>query len=131
MLWLRKIKIIVKDKGYITHTQRLWLMNKIKRLFIIAFVVAPLLGCQMDKSSSSIDKPTPHNIALNYLFVHGMCVGYLQNASVTKEQFLALAQLDQQAKLSVVKALTHSNSANLEQAQYLMKQIIVFISPNQ
>lgn len=106
-------------------------MNKIKRLFITALVVAPLLGCQIDKDSSSIDKPTPHNIALNYLFVHGMCVGYLQNASITKEQFLALAQLDQQAKLSVVKALTHPNSANLEQAQYLMKQIIVFISPNQ
>ncbi|CAI3925586.1 hypothetical protein [Commensalibacter papalotli (ex Botero et al. 2024)] len=103
-------------------------MKKIKCLFVLAILVTPLLGCQIDQNSNSYDKPTSHSVALNYLFVHGMCVGYLQNSSITKEQFLALAQLDQQAKLSVVKALTHSNSANLEQAQYLMKQIIAFIS---
>lgn len=105
-------------------------MKKIKRLFVIALLITPLLGCQINTTSNSFDKPTPHSVALNYLFVHGMCVGYLQDSSITKEQFLALAQLDQQAKLSVVKALTHPNSANLEQAQYLMKQIIAFISPD-
>lgn len=106
-------------------------MKKIKRLLAVALLISPLLGCQMERNNSSIDKPTPHSVAINYLFVHGMCVGYLQDPSVTKAQFTALAQLDQEAKLSIIKVLTQPTTTNLEQAQYLMQQIIAFITSNQ
>lgn len=106
-------------------------MKKIKRLLAVFLLISPLLGCQMERANSSIDKPTPNSVAINYLFVHGMCVGYLQDPSVTKAQFTALAQLDQQAKLSIIKVLMHPTTTNLEQSQYLMKQIIAFITSNQ
>ncbi|CAI3924512.1 unnamed protein product [Commensalibacter communis] len=105
-------------------------MKRIKHLLIIALLLFPSVGCQMDRASNSLDEPTLRSVAKNYLFVHGMCMGYLQNPSVTKDQFNALFQLDQQAKLSVIKALNSPNKTNLEQAQYLMKQIIAFLTVN-
>lgn len=102
-------------------------MKRINCLLTVALLFFSLSGCQMGRNSSSIDKPTSRSIAKNYLFVHGMCMGYLQKDSVTREQFNALFQLDQQAKLSVIRALSKPNMTNLEQAEYSMKQIIAFL----
>ncbi|MDI2113674.1 hypothetical protein [Commensalibacter nepenthis] len=103
-------------------------MKRTKCLLIVALLLSPLGGCQMDGANNSLDVPTPRSVAKNYLFVHGMCMGYLQSPLVTKDQFNVLFQLDQQAKLSIIRALDNPSQAHLEQAEYLMKQIITFLT---
>ncbi|MDI2090123.1 hypothetical protein [Commensalibacter oyaizuii] len=106
-------------------------MKKLLCVFVSLFLISTQTGCQTQSDHYLTDQPTPRSLALNYLFVHGMCMGFLQNPDVSFDQFKLLVQYDHQAKLYVVNALSNPSSKNMQKAKDSIEQVIHFITVNQ
>ena len=53
----------------------------------LTFFLFPLSACQSQENSlKSSERLTPHSIAYNYIFTHGMCIGYLGSLSSVSYQ---------------------------------------------
>ncbi|CAK7192178.1 hypothetical protein COMNV_00363 [Commensalibacter sp. Nvir] len=107
-------------------------MLKITQKIVIVLVVFVTFS----KCQSSVDSPYNNGqwtqaLVKTYLLVHGMCIGYLQESTLTPEQFKTLAKLDLQAKHYVVKALIEPNDHNFNNAKVAVVYLINYITQNQ
>ncbi len=101
----------------------------IKRFILLGLSLSlfSLMGCQIkDQTLINFDTITPRSVAYNYIFTHGMCMGYLGSLnSMSLVKFKDLLEKDQNAKYYVVIALAQPNKQNLKQAQFSIEQLLM------
>ncbi len=92
----------------------------------------PLSACQSQENLlKSSKRVTPHSIAYNYIFTHGMCIGYLGSlSSVSLTDFQDIFLKDQNAKHYVMMALSKPNKHNLKNAKNSVEILIQSLNKN-
>lgn len=98
----------------------------------LTFFLFPLSACQSQENSlKSSERVTPHSIAYNYIFTHGMCIGYLGSlSSVSLTDFQDIFLKDQNAKHYVMMALSKPNNHNLKNAKNSVEILIQSLNKN-